>query len=184
MPERAAPLAEATTAYHTPSQPRLHLGCGRKILPGYVNCDIVAAPGVDLVHDVSTGIPFPDDSFDEILAIDFIEHIVPARTIHLMNEMWRVLRPGGLLRVHVPAAPGITAYQDPTHVSFWNEESFTYYQDGHPRRENYGVTYGVRARFRRRSLRRTRHLWTRFFATLDFNYLANVVLDVDLEAVK
>jgi len=84
----------------------------------------------------------------------------------------------------VPQAPGITAYQDPTHVSFWNEESFTYYEDGHPRRENYGVTYGIHARFRKRSLRRRHHLWQRFFTTLDLNYLSNCLLDVELVAVK
>ncbi len=167
-----------------PPRPRLHLGCGQKILPGYMNVDIVAAPGVDLVCDVGLGIPYPDGVFTEVLAIDFIEHIPPTRSIHLMNEIWRVLAPGGILKVHVPAAPGITAFQDPTHVSFWNEESFTYYEDGHPRRENYGVSYGIRARFRRRKFVRRRHLWSRFFTTFDPSYLANHVLDLELEAIK
>jgi predicted SAM-dependent methyltransferase len=167
-----------------PPQPRLHLGCGTKITAGYVNVDIVAAPGVDLVCDVGRGIPYHDSVFDEVLAIDFIEHIPQTRAIRLMNEIWRVLAPGGIFRVHVPSAPGITAFQDPTHVSFWNEESFTYYEDGHPRRERYGVSYGVEARFRRRKLRRKRNLWTRFFTTFDFNYLTNHVLDLELVAVK
>jgi hypothetical protein len=171
-------------ALRAPEQPRLHLGCGRKILDGYVNADIVAAPGVDLVCDASEGLPYSDDVFHEVLAIDFLEHIPMTRTIHLMNEVWRVLVPGGVFRVHVPAAPGITAFQDPTHVSFWNEETFTYYEDGHARRENYGVTYGIRARFRRLALRRRRNHWPRFFTTFDFNYLADHVLDLELEAIK
>lgn len=170
--------------HEPPIHPRLHLGCGKKGLAGYVNVDVVPAPGVDVVCDVSRGIPFPDSVFDEVLAVDFIEHIPPAHTVQLMNEVWRVLLPGGRFRVHVPAAPGITAFQDPTHVSFWNEESFTYFEEGHHRRERYGVTYGVRARFRRRRLRRHRNLWTRFFSTFDFNYLSNHVLDLELEAVK
>ena len=179
------PSASPAQLLHiTPLQPRLHLGCGRKILDGYVNADIVDGPGVDLVRDLSTGIPYPDGVFEEVLAIDFIEHVPQARVIHLMNEVWRVLAPGGRFHVHVPAAPGITAFQDPTHVSFWNEESFTYYEDGHPRRENYGVSYGVLARFRRHRLRRRRNLWTRFFTTFDFSYLSNMVLDLELEAVK
>jgi SAM-dependent methyltransferase len=153
-------------------------------LDGYVNVDVVAGPGVDVVCDIGQGIPFPDSVFDEVLAVDFIEHIPTARAIALMNDFWRVLRPGGLLKIHVPAAPGITAFQDPTHVSFWNEESFTYYEDGHPRREGYGVYYGIQARFRRRKLRRRRNLWTRFFTTFDFNYLSNFVLGVELEALK
>jgi predicted SAM-dependent methyltransferase len=167
-----------------PVADRLHLGCGRKILPGYVNVDVVEAPGVDVVCDLNLGIPFPDDSFVEVLAVDFIEHIRPDAVIQLMNDIHRVLKPGGVFRVHVPQAPGITASQDPTHVSFWNAESFTYYEDGHRRRETFGVTYGIRARFRMRSLRRKHHLWSRFFTTLDINYLANCLLDVELVAVK
>jgi hypothetical protein len=180
-------MSAATSAFllpRFPMQPRLHMGCGTKILDGYVNADIVAAPGVDLVRDLSTGIPYPDGVFEEVLAIDFIEHVAPARVIHLVNEVWRVLEDGGRFRVHVPAAPGITAFQDPTHVSFWNEESFTYFEDGHTRREHYGVSYGVRARFRRRRVRRKRNLWTRFFTTFDLNYLSNHVLDIELVAVK
>jgi predicted SAM-dependent methyltransferase len=177
-----APAAPGALA--PPAQPRLHLGCGRKILDGYVNVDIVAGPGVDLVCDVSQGVPFPDNSFDEVLAVDFIEHIPTTRAIAVMNDIWRVMRPGGVFKIHVPAAPGITAFQDPTHVSYWNEESFTYYEDGHRRREQYGVYYGIQARFRRRKLRRRRNLWTRFFVTFDFNYLANFVLDIELEAIK
>jgi SAM-dependent methyltransferase len=167
-----------------PARPRLHLGCGRKILDGYVNVDVVDGPGVDLVCDVARGIPFPDSCFDEVLAVDFIEHIAPPHVIAMMNDVWRVLRPGGTFKIHVPQAPGITAFQDPTHVSFWNEESFTYYQAGHRRREGYGVHYGIVAKFRKRKVRRRRNLWTRFFVTFDFNYLTNHVLDVELEALK
>jgi SAM-dependent methyltransferase len=182
MSSRAAELAPLVP-YEPPAHPRLHLGCGTQVLDGYVNVDVVPAPGV-VVCDVSLGLPYPDGVFDEVLAVDFLEHIAPARTIHVMNEVWRVLAPDGRFRIHVPAAPGITAFQDPTHVSFWNEETFTYYEDGHPRRERYGVSYGVRARFRRRRLRRRRNLWTRFFTTFDLNYLSNHVLDVELVAVK
>lgn len=167
-----------------PKHPKLHLGCGKKILPGFVNVDIVAAEGVDLVFDISQGLPFPDDSFDEVRAIDVLEHIPATRIIHVMNEVYRVLAPGGSFQIHVPCAPGITAFQDPTHVCFWNEESFTYYEDGHRRREHYGVTYGIVARFRRRRFKRKRHLWERFFSTLDLNYLSNYLLDVELVAVK
>lgn len=168
----------------SPAHPRLHLGCGRKILDGYVNVDIVDGPGVDVVCDIGAGLPFPDSVFDEALSVDFVEHIEPPYVIAMMNDVWRVLRPGGLFKIHVPQAPGITAFQDPTHVSFWNEESFTYYEAGHHRREEYGVYYGISARFRRRRVRRRRHLWTRFFVTFDFNYLTNIVLEVELEALK
>ena len=162
---------------------KLHLGCGSQILDGYVNVDIVGGPGVDLVCDVAQGIPLETARFEEALAVDFLEHVPPTRTIFVMNEIHRVLRPGGILRAHVPEAPGITACQDPTHVSFWNEETFTYFEAGHTRRERFGVSYGVTAAFRLRSFRRKRHLWKRFFSTGHPGYLWNFVIDVELEAV-
>ncbi|MBD2340537.1 methyltransferase domain-containing protein [Calothrix sp. FACHB-156] len=163
---------------------KLHLGCGTKILEGYVNVDIFPAPGVDLACDINNGIPFKDNSFIEALAVDFIEHIQPTKAIFLMNEVHRVLKPGGVFKIHVPEAPGITAYQDPTHICFWNEESFDYYIDQHPRRENYGIYYGVTANFRKISVKRKSHLRRKFFTSFNFNYLTNYLLDVELEAVK
>lgn len=178
------PGPQKPVASHLDAKKKLHLGCGTRILPDYLNLDLVDGPGVDLVCDASEGLPFPDDRFDEILAVDFFEHIRPERSIPLMNDCYRVLVGGGRLRMHVPEAPGITAFQDPTHVSFWNEESFSYYIEGDARRERFGVPYGVSARFEMHRLVRRRHMWKKFFTTGNFNYLLNYVLDVELAAVK
>lgn len=52
--ERAQPLTEE----------RLHVGCGNEVLPGWVNHDLVALPGVDVVQDLdSYPWPFDDDRF-------------------------------------------------------------------------------------------------------------------------
>jgi SAM-dependent methyltransferase len=175
---------EMKQAMRKPSKNKIHLGCGRKILEGFVNIDIFDAPGVDLVWDLSLGIPFEDNSFVEAFAIDFVEHIHQNRVIHLINEIYRVLKPGGIFKIHVPESPGITAYQDPTHVSFWNEETFTYFIDGNLRREDYGVYYGIIARFELISLKRKRHMFKKFLSTLNINYLSNYLIDIELRAVK
>jgi predicted SAM-dependent methyltransferase len=47
--------------------------------------------------------------------------------IDTMKEVYRVLVPGGWLFCQVPSTDGRGAYQDPRHVSFWNENSFLYY---------------------------------------------------------
>jgi SAM-dependent methyltransferase len=44
-----------------------------------------------------------------------------------MKEIHRVLAPGGILLSHTPSTDGRGAWQDPTHVSFWNENSFWYW---------------------------------------------------------
>ena len=168
-----------------PTAKGLHMGCGSKILADYVNVDLVEADGVDLAWDLSESIPFPDDSFSKVLSVDFIEHIPPDRTIRLMNEVYRVLEPGGVFHVHVPESPGITASQDPTHRSQWHERTFGYFEDGNLRREDYGVSYGIEARFRIENLVRRRHGgWRAFLRTRNLAWLSNYLLDLDLVAVK
>ena len=44
-----------------------------------------------------------------------------------MNEIHRVLAPGGILLSMTPSTDGRGAWQDPTHISFWNQNSFFYY---------------------------------------------------------
>lgn len=50
--------------------------------------------------------------------------------IHFMEEAWRVLRVGGLLDAQVPTTDGYGAWQDPTHVSYWNPNTILYWQEG------------------------------------------------------
>jgi predicted SAM-dependent methyltransferase len=55
---------------------KLNVGCGNRILPGYVNIDIVQGPGVDVVHDLNEfPYPFKDNEFDVIYADNVIEHV-------------------------------------------------------------------------------------------------------------
>ena len=65
-----------------------------------------------------------------------------------MNELWRVLQPGALALIHVPTTEGSGAWQDPTHVSFWNRRSFLYFEDGSPYRDGFAASYGIGAKFR------------------------------------
>ena len=46
------------------------------------------------------GLPFPDASFDRVIAAEVLEHVGPDRSA--MTELARVLRPGGILAVTVP----------------------------------------------------------------------------------
>ena len=55
-----------------------------------------------LQHDVTTGIPYPDDSVALIYHSDILEHLSYYEAIAFLNECKRVLKPGGLMRVCVP----------------------------------------------------------------------------------
>ncbi|MFE9190631.1 hypothetical protein ACFYL6_13575 [Micromonospora sp. NPDC007208] len=60
-------------------------------------------------------------------AVDFLEHI-PDK-IALFNELYRLLAPNGMLLSLTPSTDGRGAYQDPTHMAFYNENSFWYFTD-------------------------------------------------------
>jgi len=80
---------------------RLNLGCGQDIRPGYVNIDSHQFSGVDVVTDVSR-LGYPDNSADEILASDIIEHFPGQQTEAILKEWLRVLKPGGLFTIQCP----------------------------------------------------------------------------------
>ena len=142
-PDSAWPAKETTSNGGDPM--KLNLGCCDTLLPGYINVDVHPAPGVT-VADLREDWPWPDSSVNHIRAFDIIEHL-PDK-IFTMNEMWRVLRPGGQAEIAVPTTDGTGAWQDPTHVSFWNRRSFLYYEAGNPYRERFAEFYNISAKFR------------------------------------
>ncbi len=88
---------------------------------------------VDLFHQE---IPFQDNSFDFCTAFDFIEHVPRVvfenketrfPFIELMDQIYRVLKPGGIFLHLTPAYPSKEAFQDPTHVNLITEDTFPNY---------------------------------------------------------
>ncbi|WP_421655278.1 class I SAM-dependent methyltransferase [Leptothermofonsia sp. ETS-13] len=101
------------------------LGCGDHKSPGFIGVDIYPGPEVDIVADLNQQFPFPDNSVDLLKAYDSIEHL--SDRLHTMNEIWRICKPDGIVDIRVPSTDGRGAFQDPTHISFWNINSFKYY---------------------------------------------------------
>lgn len=82
---------------------KLHLGCGAKILPGYINTDIEDWSGkCDYVVDARDLSIFEDNSFEEVYSRQMLEHIQPYDTEQVLKEMYRVLQPGGKVKISVP----------------------------------------------------------------------------------
>jgi len=80
----------------------LNLGCGGRSHPGWINIDIAArGPGV-IRHDLSRGIPLRDASCDVVYHAAVLEHLRRPDAVALLAECFRVLKPGGVLRVGVP----------------------------------------------------------------------------------
>ena len=106
---------------------KLDLGGGINGMNGYITVD--QRSNADVVCDLNQGIPFPDNSVGVINASHIIEHLKdPIKT---MREIHRVLAHGGWVFIEVPSTDGRGAFQDPTHVSYWNENSFLYYTNSY-----------------------------------------------------
>jgi len=103
---------------------KIDLGGAIDSKPGYETVDIHEG---DINCDLNERWPFEDDSIGLVRAHDIFEHL--RDPIHTMKELYRVLAPGGYALIQVPSTDGRGAFQDPTHVSYWNENSFLYYTD-------------------------------------------------------
>jgi len=104
---------------------RLDLGCGDSKPEGYTGIDKEPGPQVDIAHDLEQGIPYPDDSADEIRANHALEHLSDKEKI--MAEIWRVLKPGGRFVFEVPSTKGEGAFNHPDHKSFWPKTTFAFW---------------------------------------------------------
>jgi SAM-dependent methyltransferase len=97
-------------------------------LPGFFGLDIAPLPGVDVVCDLERiPWPFKDSSGDEVVLFNILEHL--PNTIKTMEEIWRICKPGALVRILVPYYNSPGAFQDPTHVRFFSERTFDYFTD-------------------------------------------------------
>lgn len=81
---------------------RLHWGCGPITPYGWINSDVAPFPGVDVVADIRQGLPFRDHEFDYIVSIHALPELSYREQDPALRELFRVLKPGGVLRLCLP----------------------------------------------------------------------------------
>jgi SAM-dependent methyltransferase len=120
---------------------KLNLGSGKSWQADSLNIDVNPLWRPDVCIDMSLPDLFshpldserfgrfylPPDYFDEIVAVDVLEHVPDLVT--LMTNCLKLLRNGGVLNALVPFDLSYGAWQDPTHVRAFNERSWLYYTD-------------------------------------------------------
>lgn len=109
----------------------LDIGCGDRKLPGSVGIDRLALPAVDIVHDLSV-FPWPVESasYDLVFANHFLEHVDDV--LKTVEEIHRILKPGGRCVVQVPYFRSVDAFGDPTHAHFFTSATLDYVCAGTP----------------------------------------------------
>ena len=80
----------------------LNLGCGKNYLTHWTNIDFYSDNKAVIQHDLSKGLPFPNQTFDFVYHSHVLEHFTLEMATFLLNECFRVLKPGGFIRVVVP----------------------------------------------------------------------------------
>lgn len=81
---------------------KLHLGCGKRYLPGFLHIDCVQFPHVDHIADIRNLGMFSDGTVSLIYACQVIEYFDREEALSVLAEWKRVLAPGGVLRLSVP----------------------------------------------------------------------------------
>ena len=122
----------------------LDLGCGPNPKNPFLATEVFGVdinnfenPNISVADLAIEPIPFGDNSFDFVTGFDFLEHIPRVLYlgrekrlqpfIEIMDEIWRVLKPGGQTFFATPAYPHGEAFQDPQHVNTLTTETIQYF---------------------------------------------------------
>ena len=107
---------------------RIDIGSGVKPRAGFYGLDQIDAAGVDIVADLNQPLSLlPDNCAEHVFSSHALEHV--ERLLPLMDEIYRVMRPGGLLEVIAPHFSNPYYYSDPTHVRFFGLYTMSYFVD-------------------------------------------------------
>src|SRR3990172_1445653 len=110
----------------------LDVGCGEHKQPNSIGMDRRKVDGVDVIHDCEIlPWPFATNTFTRILMSHVMEHLKPWLVVDIMNEMWRVMKPDGVLMIATPYAGSFGFWQDPTHTKGWIEATPSYFDPDH-----------------------------------------------------
>jgi len=102
----------------------LDVGCGQNKFPGAIGIDSNPRSHADVLHDLGNfPYPFSDNEFETIICRHVIEHVPDV--IGFVNELHRITKPGGRLKLLTPHYSNPDWATDPTHRNHFNSYSFT-----------------------------------------------------------
>lgn len=113
---------------------KINVACGFEYKPGYINIDIDRRVPADIYRNIEQGLPFDDNSIDEVFSKHTLEHVNPDNIHWVIAEIYRVLRPGGRFKCIVPINAGWM--NSPEHKCPWSNNSVIFLVEWNTR-ENY-----------------------------------------------
>jgi SAM-dependent methyltransferase len=167
------------------SEPKLNLACGKNGIEGYFGIDYVKTEVTDAIMDLEW---FPwdieSDSAEDIICSHYVEHTNDL--IKFMDEVYRILKVGGKIRIIAPYYSSVRCWQDPTHKRAISENSFLYFNkqwrdmnklDHYNIKSDFDFTYG----YNMDPMWANRAQESRDFA---IKHYINVINDLDVTLVK
>lgn len=80
----------------------LNVGCGAVAHPAWLNLDLAPQHPLAVACDLRAGLPVGSASCDATYSSHVLEHLCAAQAVPFLDEQYRVLKPGGIMRVVVP----------------------------------------------------------------------------------
>lgn len=80
----------------------LNLGCGTRYHKDWININFASNNKDVEAHDLLKGIPYQDNTFEVVYHSHLIEHFPKEKTPNFIKECYRVLKPGGIIRIATP----------------------------------------------------------------------------------
>ena len=155
---------------------KLHIGCGKGNLSGWINIDVDPAP---LALNVLWGLPFGDRSASHVFVSHMLEHLFFPRDVRFfLAELRRVLAPGGVVRIVVPDIEQcIDAYSSNDRVFFASRrETWDWWPENATRLEDFLAYAGAGAE--------PAYLFEAHKYGYDFETLAKVLGEAGFERVR
>ena len=155
---------------------KLHIGCGKANLSGWINIDVDPAP---LALNVLWGLPFPDHSASHVFVSHMLEHLFFPRDVRFfLAELRRVMAPGGVVRIVVPDIEQcIEAYTSNNRLFFASRrETWDWWPENATRLEDFLAYAGAGAE--------PAYLFEAHKYGYDFETLAKVLAEAGFERVR
>jgi len=107
----------------------LDLGCGKRKYPRSIGIDVNKKSDADIIFNIEKGIPFPASQFDLVYSSHSLEHLDPKKLVFVLEEIWRVSKPGGQIVIIAPHFSGMGGPTNPTHLrTGFTSQTFQYFK--------------------------------------------------------
>lgn len=101
----------------------LNIGCGRTYHRRWTNLDLAPVSPDVISCNITEGLPFQDQTFAAVYHSHLLEHLSPESGQRLLAECFRVLQPGGVLRIVVPDLEQIAKLYLQSHQQAWSDDN-------------------------------------------------------------